>query len=187
MPGELLGDNNPPAGPASEFPLQYIEGQPISVEQARTKMEELPKDENWVKRRDANDPAVRTEWQRLWRVSRGVTPDPLPESTPEEVRATMHERDRQLDDQRINGYAKYFPVNDEKRAQMRRGLCTQQQHDEAVMQIERMSRDPAFRIKVLNNDMDAKARWQETNFVAAMKIAPADYDWSKDKAGDFQG
>jgi hypothetical protein len=40
--------------------------------------------------------------------------------------------------------------------------------------------DKEFGAKVLAGNMDAKARWASSNLIASMKVAPADYDWSKD-------
>src|SRR5262249_4001190 len=66
--------------------------------------------------------------------------------------------------------------------QFSRRLATQEQHDFAVAERERLLRDPEFRAKVFNGFADETDRWIKIVQAAAAPVAPPDYDWSKDVA-----
>ena len=66
--------------------------------------------------------------------------------------------------------------------QFSRRLATQEQHDFAVAERERLLRDPEFRSKVFAGFADETDCWVKIVQAAAAPVAPADYDWSKDVA-----
>jgi hypothetical protein len=164
--------------PAAE-PIVWLKGQPVTRTAAGARRQELMADPEYGKAAAAGDMTKIAELTTLWRVEHGMTPDPPPPATPEEVRASMLDRDAEIDDARIDGYAKYIPFNDEKRATIKRGLATQAQHDEAARELDRMIADPVLRQRIMDGDKDAKERWHAFNLIKALKIAPPDFDWSK--------
>jgi hypothetical protein len=101
-------------------------------------------------------------------------------ATPDEVRAQMGDRDQVLDERRVEGYGKdIIGFNDGIRATIKRGLATPEQHAEAERQLARMIADPEFGRKIMNGDMDARDKWARWNLIKALRVAPADFDWSK--------
>jgi hypothetical protein len=163
--------------PAAPEPLVYLDGQPTTATAAGARRQELMADPDYGKAAAAGDMAKISELTRLWRIEHHMTPEPQPPATPEEVRASMLDRDAEIDDARIDGYAKYIPFNDEKRATIRRGLATQAQHDEAARELDRMIADPVLRQRIMDGDKDAKERWHAFNLIKALRIAPPDYKW----------
>jgi len=78
--------------------------------------------------------------------------------------------------------AKFTRQTPEMRAQYSRRLATQEQHDYAVNERERLLRDGAFRTRVLANDPDAVERWINIVQLASAPVAPPGYNWEADNA-----
>jgi len=91
-------------------------------------------------------------------------------------------REEQITEARLDTFAKHTRQTPEMRAQFKRRLATQEQHDFASAERERLLKDPAFRQRVVNNDADAVDHWIRIVQTAAALVVPADYDWSKDSA-----
>jgi hypothetical protein len=96
------------------------------------------------------------------------------------VAAQMTERDQQIHEAKLDVFAKHTRMTPELRAQFSRRLATQEQHDFATQEKERLLRDPEFRGKVFAGYADETDRWIKICQAAAAPVAPPDYDWSKD-------
>ncbi len=113
-------------------------------------------------------------------VAAGHDPDKWgqPPASSDDIRAQMTDRDLDLENKRIETLGKLIrDFDDVKRGTIARGLATQQQHDEAVRELARMKKDPAFGRRVLAGEADAVDMWSRMNLVAAMRVAPPDYKW----------
>jgi hypothetical protein len=151
---------------------------PLTPEQAGARRAELMADPEFQSRVAARDAVAFDEHTKLWRVEHGLTPEPQPPATADEVRARMTERDLAIDDARVMTYAKFIDGwNDEKRATIARDLATQEQHDEAVREVDRMKRDKVFAARVLAGDSAAVDAWIRFGKIASMKIAPPGHMW----------
>jgi hypothetical protein len=163
-------------------PLVYLDGQPISREQAGARRQELMADPDYGEAAAGGDMVKVAELTKLWRIEHGMTPEPVPPANPDDVRKSMTDRDLAIDAARVDTWGKYIiGFDDAKRATIARGLATQEQHDEAKRELERMKRDPETARRVLSGDADAMDKWTRYNLIASMRVAPADYDWSKDQ------
>jgi hypothetical protein len=151
---------------------------PLSPEAAAARRRELMQGD-YGKAAAAGDMTKIAELTKLWRVEHGMTPEPVPPATPEDVRASMLDRDLQLDDMRLCTWERLADMDDQQKFEHRRGLATAQQVADARDAIERMKKDAGFRVRVLNGDQDAVRKWLLAGRVATMQIADADHDWSK--------
>jgi hypothetical protein len=114
----------------------------------------------------------------LWMLERGHRPASLQPQDSADVSAQMGEREIELNQQRVETWGKFISDFDEvKRATIARNLATREQHAQALLEVRRMLSDREFARKVLNGDMDAKDRWATWNLIAAMQVAPDDYQW----------
>ena len=117
-------------------------------------------------------------------MARGYTPGAVP-AMPSDAHG-IHEqvaaREERITEARLDTFAKHTRQTPEMRAQFKRRLETQEQHDFASAERERLLKDPAFRQRVVNNDADAVDHWIRIVQTAAALVVPADYDWSKDSA-----
>lgn len=101
-----------------------------------------------------------------------------PPASPVDVRAQMSDRDLALDDRRLNNYARDMRLNDQAQLENRRGLATQEQHDEALRELDRMKADGSW-ARMSNGDKFTKEKWMRFNRIASMVVAPPDYDWQQ--------
>jgi hypothetical protein len=73
----------PPTGPAphpAPVGLSFYQGQPIDPAGAAAQLDTLRADPKWMARIAAKDPEAFAENTRLWRISRGMTAEPGPET-----------------------------------------------------------------------------------------------------------
>jgi hypothetical protein len=169
--------------PAAPEPLVWLDGQPTTATEAGARRQELMQDPDYGKAAAAGDMTKIAELTKLWRIEHGMTPEPVAPATSEQVRAQMQDADRILEDARVETWGQSISgFTDVMRAQVARNLATQEQHDQAVLEVRRMLSDREFGRRVLDGDMDAKDRWARFNLIAAMQVAPADYDWNNDLA-----
>jgi hypothetical protein len=169
-------------------PLMYHGGQPYSRESAATALAEFDADKDGrVKAALGGDVAAQQERAAYWMMSKGHQPGstPVMPSDSAGVAQQMDEREQQIQAARLDVWQRHIPMNDVARAEIKRGLVTQQQQDDAKREIRRMLDDKEFGAKVLAGHMDAKARWTSANLIASMRVADENYDWGKDKVGDY--
>jgi hypothetical protein len=165
---------------ASEHPLMLYGGQ---REAAASQRAELMADPAFCKSAIEGDVGKQEMLRDLWMLERGHVPASSQPQDSADVAVQMSEREIQLSQQRVETWGKSISgFNDMMRAQIARNLATQEQHDQAVLEVRRMLSDREFGRKVLDGDMDAKDRWARWNLIAAMQVAPADYDWNNDLA-----
>ena len=165
--------------PATSEPLSFYQGQPISREQAGTQLAELRNDPEWLARWNAKDANAIAENTALYRIRQGMPPEPLPDPTPEQIRQTMQDRDREIDEARLSTWEQHIRMDDQMRLEHRRGLVTKEQSDTAKREIEKMKSDAAFCRLVLAGNIDARDKWMRWGRIASMQVAPPDHDWSK--------
>jgi hypothetical protein len=163
--------------PAPE-PLVWLDGQATTREQAGARRQELMQGD-YGAAAAAGDMTKIAELTKLWRIEHGMTPEPVAPATPEEVRASMLDRDAEIDEARLTAWERLIKMDDPMRLEHRRGLVTARQREEAQFEKERMLRDGAFRQRVLDGDQDAVDRWMRIGRLCTMQIAPPDHDWSK--------
>jgi hypothetical protein len=166
--------------------MLWHQGQPLSRERAAAELAAFDADEVRVKAALSGDIAAQQERRDLWMLARGMQPGSVP-VTPSDatsVQQQMDEREQQVQEARLATWEKHIRMTDNMRAEARRGLATQQNHDDAVREVRRMLDDKDFGAKILAGNSDAKDKWARCNFVASLPIAPADYDWSEGKAND---
>lgn len=166
-------------GAPEQSPLMFYQGQPISREGAAARLEALRADPEFQARIAEKDASAFSENTKLWRLANGMPADPQPPASPDEVRSQMQDRDLQLDDARLSTWEKHIRMNDTMRFEHRRGLVTQQQHEDAQRELQRLKGDREFCAKVLAGNVDAVDRWMRFGRIAAMQVAPDDHDWSK--------
>jgi hypothetical protein len=93
----------------------------------------------------------------------------------------MSEREQQIAEAVLDTWTRRITMTPQRQFEMKRGLATKEQMDEAKNSIARAKRDPEFGRKVLAGDMDANEQWAAWHFIAHhCREAPADFDWSKD-------
>ena len=170
-----MTDNNVPAAE----PLIWLDGQPTTREQAGARRQELLQDPAYGKLAAAGDMAKISELTRLWRIEHGMTPDPVPPATPQDVRASMLDRDAEIDEARLTTWERHIRMDEVMQFEHRRGLATKEQHETALREIEKMKADRAFGAKVLAGDLEAKDGWMRWGRVASMQIAPDGFDWTQ--------
>jgi hypothetical protein len=163
----------------SEPGASQVMNTPLTAEQAGARHAELIRDPDFGKAAAAGDPVKVAELHKLKRIELGLSPEPVPPATADEVRARMTDRQLEADDARLATWEQHIRMNDQMRFQHRRGLATAQQVEDAKRDIERMKRDSAFRQRVLNGDQDAFDRWMRAGRIATMQIVPDDHDWTK--------
>jgi hypothetical protein len=119
----------------------------------------------------------------FWMMARGYQPGATP-AMPNDAQG-IHEqvaaREEQIVEARLDTFAKHTRQTPEMRAQFKRRLATQEQHDFATNERARLLKDPAFRQRVVNGDADAVDHWVRIVQTAAAPVAPADYKWDEDK------
>jgi len=167
--------------PIEQQPLVWDRGTAFTPELASERLAALRADPEFKARIDAKDPAAFAENTRLWRIANGMTPEPQPPATPEQIRQQMTERDLAIEEMRLATLEKYGARMEDgtRRFEHRRGLATAEQVEYARREVERMKRDVAFAQRVVAGDPDAVDRWLRFGRVASMQVAPADHDWSK--------
>jgi hypothetical protein len=165
-------------------PFMYHDGQPYSRESAAAALAAFDADADRVKAALGGDVAKQQERAAYWMMSRGHAPGGVPAVASDAggIAQQMTERDQQIHEAKLDAFAKHTRMTPELRAQFSRRLATQEQHDFAVAERERLLRDPDFRAKVFNGFADETDRWVKIVQAAAAPVAPADYDWSKDNA-----
>lgn len=171
-----------PGGDTSAEPLLYYKGQPYSKASATSALARFDADQAKVNAALGGDGAARQERAALREMSLGRQPEgvlvmPVDEAG---VREQMLTREEQETEARLDVFAKYARMTPELRAQQKRWLATQEQHDFAVAEKARLLRDPEFSAKVVKGYPDETDRWVKTCQAAAATVAPPDYDWSKD-------
>jgi hypothetical protein len=164
--------------PAPE-PLVWLDGQPTTRTDAGARRQELMADPEYGKAAAAGDMTKIAELTKLWRIEHGMTPEPQPPANPEDVRASMLDRDAMFDDARLAAWERHIRMDDQMRLEHRRGLVTAQQYEQAQLAKERMLRDGAFRTRVLNGDREAVDEWMRIGRLCSMQIAAPDHDWTK--------
>jgi hypothetical protein len=83
-----------------------------------------------------------------------------------------------LEQERVaDTWGRHIRLTPQSRMELARGLCTREQHDTAVAELDKMKRDPAFGRRVTSGDRDAIDAWSRMNLIAAMRVAPADHKW----------
>jgi len=174
-----ISDVSPPA----PEPLLWHQGQPMSSEAAAAALAAFDADKDKVAAALGGDIAAQQERRDLWLLARGHQPGGLPvmPSDGTGVQQQMDAREEQIAEARFDVWQKNIRMNDVQRAEAKRGLATQQQVDDAKREVRRMLDDKEFGAKVLAGNADAKDKWHRFNFIASLPVAPADYDWSKDK------
>jgi hypothetical protein len=114
-------------------------------------------------------------------VAGGNDPDRWGKSeTESDVRAQMTDRDKEIHEARLDAFARHTRMTPEIRHEFSRRLATQEQHDFAVAERERLLKDKAFGRRVhVDHDAEAIDRWIKVVQAAAAPVAPPDFDWSK--------
>jgi hypothetical protein len=165
-------------------PLMYHEGQPFSRESAAAALAAFDADKDKVAAALGGDIKYLQERRDLWMLSRGHVPGGVPTmpSDPTGVAQQMDEREQAINEARLGVWEKHIRMNDQMRAETKRGLATAEQVEDAKREIRRMLDDPEFGRKVMRGDMDAKDKWHRFNLLASMQVAPADFDWSSKDA-----
>jgi hypothetical protein len=165
-------------------PNMLYQGQLYSRETAAAELIKLDGDAEFVKAALGGDVSKQQLRRDFWMMARGYTPGATP-AMPSDAHG-IHEqvaaREEQITEARLDTFAKHTRQTPEMRAQFRRRLATQEQHDYATNERARLLKDPAFRQRVVNGDADAVDTWVRIVQTAAAPVAPADYDWSKDNA-----
>jgi hypothetical protein len=170
--------------PEQTEPLLYFEGQPYSRDSAAAALAAFDADADRVKAALGGDIAKQQERAAYWSMVRGIQPGGVPAMPADGtgVAQQMTERDQQIHEAKLDAFARHTRMTPELRAQFSRRLATQEQHDFAVAERERLLRDPDFRARVFAGYADETDRWVKIVQAAAAPVAPADYDWSKDHA-----
>jgi hypothetical protein len=169
--------------PLGEPNLVY-QGQLYSRETAAVALAAFDADEAKVKAALGGDLSAQQERRDLWMLARGMQPGALPAMPMDGhgVHEQMTEREEQITEARLDAFAKHTRMTPELRMQFSRRLATQEQHDFAVAERERLLKDPNFRAKVFAGHADETDRWIKIVQAATAPVAPADYDWSKDES-----
>src|SRR5215472_11218700 len=160
--------------PEQTSPLMYFEGQPYSMESAAAALKAFDADADRVKAAIGGDVAKQQERAALWQMARGHQPGG-PVATPSDpngVQQQMSDRDQQIHEAKLDAFAKVTRMTPELRMQFSRRLASQEQHDFAVAERERLLRDPEFRAKVFNGFADETDRWIKIVQAAAAPVAP---------------
>jgi hypothetical protein len=155
-------------------PLMYHEGQPFSRESAAARLAAFDADADRVKAALGGDIAKQQERAAYWSMARGVQPGAVPAMPADGtgVHAQMDEREQQINEARLDTWQKHIRMNDQMRAETKRGLATAEQVEDAKREIRRMLDDPEFGRKVLRGEMDARDKWARFNLLASMQVSP---------------
>jgi hypothetical protein len=161
-------------GTEQQQPVILHQGQPWSPQMAADKRAELMANSDYAKAALAGDEAKQRELADLYMIARGVTPGgSAPPATAEDVLKGMTEREVGIELQREASWRdRVNPVTPQEVAEFERGQATASQKAAARRFIEQAKRDPGFRTKLLNNDMEARAKWARWNFVATADEIP---------------
>jgi hypothetical protein len=161
-------------------PLMYHEGQPFSRESAAQALAAFDADADRVKAALGGDVAKQQERAAFWMMSRGHQPGAVPTMPSDStgVAEQMSEREQQIQEARLGTWEKHIRMDDNMRAEAKRGLATAEQVEEAKREIRRMLEDTEFGRKVMRGDMDARDRWARFNLIASMQVAPPDFNWT---------
>jgi hypothetical protein len=159
--------------PFSNQPIESL--LPADAQARRDALTADPAFQERIKLRDAT---AFDEAAKLWRVAHGMPAEPVPPATPQDVRASMLDRDAEIDEARLTTWERHIRMDEVMQFEHRRGLATKDQHETALREIEKMKADRAFGAKVLAGDMDAKDRWMRWGRVASMQVAPDGFDWT---------
>jgi hypothetical protein len=153
-------------------------------------------DKNPDNRKAALAPGGGDKWKEraaFWAMARGEQPGGAAARLADGASGTgaaavEHEadaRELQLIERKFDNYARTVGLDEIERARWKRGLCTQEQKDQARAILAEMSGDPVTRARVVSGkkaDAKIKADWMQANQVANVsEVAPADYPWEKDK------
>jgi hypothetical protein len=159
------------------------QGQPVSREMAQAELTKFDADKDRVAAALNGDTKFQQERRDWWMLSRGMQPGATPAmpSDASGIHEQVAEREQQITEARLDTFAKHVRMTPELRFQMQRRLATQEQHDFAAAERERLLKDPTFRQKVFTNDADSIDKWIKICQVAAAPVAPKDFDWSKDQ------
>jgi hypothetical protein len=170
--------------PEQTAPLMYHEGQPYSRQSAAEALAAFDADADRKAAALGGDIAKQQERAAYWMMARGHQPGAVPAMPADGtgVQQQMDEREQAINEARLGVWEKHIRMNDQMRAEAKRGLATAEQVEDAKREIRRMLDDKEFGRKIFGGDMDAKDRWARNNLLASMQVAPADYDWSKDIA-----
>jgi len=169
--------------PEQPAPMLWHQGQPISRDGAVAALAAFDADEAKVKAAIGGDISAQQERRDLWMLARGMQPGAVP-ATPQDAGAVaqqMSEREEAIHEAKLDAFGKHVRMTPELRMQFSRRLATQEQHDFAVAERERLLRDPDFRSKVFAGFADETDRWIKIVQAAAAPVAPADYQWEKDQ------
>jgi hypothetical protein len=143
---------------------------PLTPEAAAARHAELSRDPEYGKAAAAGDMVKVAELTKLWRISRGMTADPIPPANPEQVRERMLDRDREFDDRRLETWERLIRMDDQMRLEHRRGMATRAQVEDAKLAIEQMTADASFRQRVLSKEQVAFKAWMLAGRVASMQV-----------------
>jgi hypothetical protein len=178
---------NPVAGSAPESgsaPFLWHEGQPWSQQTAAARLAELDKDSEYTKALLAGDMAKVAERAAFKQMSEGKQPGPVAAPVDSgSVLQQMSEREQEHHEKRLDAFDRLIVggMSPLMREQYGRRLATQEQHDFAVRERERLMADPAFvaRIHPRSGKPDPTAieQWIHMTQIAAAPIAPPDHKW----------
>jgi hypothetical protein len=169
-------------------PLLWHQGQAYSQESAAAELAKFDADEARVKAALGGDVAQQVARRDLWLLSRGIDPAAVPVMPRDAagVEAQARSREEQLEEARLGTWRKHIRMDEMARAQVKRGLATQEEVDNAKDEIRDMIDDPEFRTALLRGDRHAKKLWHAANLTASMRVAPKDYDWAADTLDKFK-
>jgi hypothetical protein len=159
-------------------PTLTYEGQFITPSHAETTRNALLSDPEFTKAARAGDAAKVKQLGDLLLLSRGYQPGAG--LNPQNVADVEVQADQRaiLDQERvIDTWGRHIRLTPQGRMEIARGLATQEQHDNAVAELDKMKRDPAFGRRVTSGDRDAIDAWSRMNLIASMRVAPPDYKW----------
>src|SRR6516165_10461465 len=160
-----------------QTPHMTYNGQVYSREHAAAELAKLDGDKDFVAAALGGDVSKQQLRRDFWMMARGYTPGAVP-AMPSDAHG-IHEqvaaREEQIVEARLDTFAKHTRQTPEMRAQFKRRLATQEQHDYATNERARLLKDGSFRQRVLNNDADAVDHWVKICQTASAPVAPKDY------------
>jgi hypothetical protein len=166
-----------------QTPHMEYGGQLYSREHAAAELVKLDSDAEFVKAALGGDVSKQQLRAAFWQMSRGYQPGAVPAMPHDQqgIHEQVAAREEQIVEARLDTFAKHTRQTPEMRAQFKRRLATQEQHDYATNERARLLKDGSFRQRVLNNDADAVDHWVRIVQTAAAPVAPADFDWEANK------
>jgi hypothetical protein len=151
---------------APQPPVSWA-GQLWSPSMAQARRAELTSDAEYMKSWRAGDAVKGKELSDLRLISLGHNPNPPPPTSVEDVKMRMSAADAARQEQIKDWWrANVAPQNDVESFEFERGEATKSQKQQALRDIERAKRDPAFGRKVIAGDMDARLKWSRWHFIA---------------------